>query len=68
MAVKGSALGAGYISRLDQDINNQKLGGGELVYNSVHFKFFVCLHGDKTYNSLFVETPRKFITEIKKIK
>jgi hypothetical protein len=25
-------------------------------------KFFVGLHGDKAYNSLFVETPRKFIT------
>jgi hypothetical protein len=30
--------------------------------NTANFKFFVCLHGDKTYNSLFVETPRKFIT------
>jgi hypothetical protein len=26
--------------------------------NNKAFKFFVCLHGDKIYNSLFVETPR----------
>ena len=26
------------------------------------YKFFVCLHGDKTIIVLFVETPRKFIT------
>ena len=30
-------------------------------YNTL-FKFIVGLHGDKTYNILFVETPRKFIT------
>jgi hypothetical protein len=26
--------------------------------------FFVGLHGDKTYNILFVETPRKFINAV----
>jgi hypothetical protein len=29
-------------------------------YTKLNFKFFVGLHGDKTYNTiLFVETPRK---------
>ena len=30
-----------------------------VINNTYSTKFFVCLHGDKTYNVLFVETPRK---------